>query len=143
MPVPYKPDDYPAYFAPRTPLSMRVQNSLKMMTGSDDITFEEFVGLKLSAKALMAERVLPDLLAAAAEDDDPDTQKAVEILSAWDRTFSSDNRAGVLFEEWAKLFAGPRMSGQEGFAIPWSAEDPINTPAGLKDPQAGVELLRS
>ncbi|MEZ6002214.1 acylase [Hyphomonas sp.] len=142
LPVPYKPDDYPAYFAPRTPLSMRAQNSLKMMTGADDITFDEFVELKLSAEALMADRVLPDLLAAAAADEDPDMQKAVETLSAWDRTFSADNRAGVLFEEWAKLFAGPRMSGQDGFAVAWSAEDPINTPSGLKDPASGVELLR-
>ena len=26
--------------------------------------------------------------------------------------------------------------------MPWSAEDPINTPSGLKDPEAAVELLR-
>ncbi|MEO1965295.1 acylase [Hyphomonas sp.] len=142
LPVPYKPEDYPSYFAPRTPLSMRAQNSLKMMTEHDDISFDEFVDLKLSAQALMADRVLPDLIAAASGDDNPDMQEAVELLSGWDRTFSSDNRAGVLFEEWAKLFAGPRMSGQEGFAIPWSDDDPINTPTGLRDPEGAVDLLR-
>ncbi|WP_375209823.1 acylase [Hyphomonas jannaschiana] len=142
LPVPYKPEDYPSYFAPRTPLSMRAQNSLKMMTEHDNISFDEFVDLKLSAQALMADRVLPDLLAAASGDDNPDMQEAVELLSGWDRTFSSDNRAGVLFEEWAKLFAGPRMSGQEGFAIPWSDDDPINTPTGLRDPEGAVDLLR-
>ena len=142
LPAPYNPEDYPSYFAPRIPLSMRAQNSLKMMTENDDISFDEFVALKLSAEALMADRVLPDLLVAASEDESPDMQKAVEILSGWDRTFSSDNRAGVLFEAWAKLFAGPRMSGQDGFAIPWSADDPINTPTGLKDPEGAVDLLR-
>ncbi|KCZ87235.1 acylase [Hyphomonas jannaschiana] len=142
LPVPYKPEDYPSYFAPRTPLSMRAQNSLKMMTEHDNISFDEFVDLKLSAQALMADRVLPDLLAAASGDDNPDMQEAVELLSGWDRTFSSDNRAGVLFEEWAKLFAGARMSGQEGFAIPWSDDDPINTPSGLRDPEGAVDLLR-
>ena len=90
----------------------------------------------------MADRVLPDLLTAASEDDDPDMEKAVEVLTNWDRTFSADNRGGVLFEEWAKLFAGPRMSGLDGFAVPWSADEPINTPSGLKDPQAAVEQLR-
>ncbi|OZB15263.1 MAG: acylase [Hyphomonas sp. 34-62-18] len=141
-PVAYKPEDFPPYLAPRTPLSMRAQESIQMMVDAEDLTLDDLVELKLSADALMADRVLPDLLGAAANDPDPDMQAAVEVLSDWDRTFSSDNRAGVLFEEWAKLFAGPRMTGQAGFAVPWSAEDPINTPSGLKDPAAAVEQLR-
>ena len=142
LPVAYKPEDFPPYFAPRTPLSMRAQNSLQMMTKAKDLTLDDFVDLKLSSRALMADRVLPDLLAEASKDTDPDMQKAVQILTDWDRTFSMDNRAGVLFEEWGKLFAGPRMTGVDGFAVPWSADDPINTPSGLKDPKAAVELLR-
>jgi len=141
-PVAYKPEDFPPYLAPRTPLSMRAQESVRMMVEAENLTLEELVELKLSANALMADRVLPDLLVAAANDPDPDMQAAVQILSDWDRTFSSDNRAGVLFEEWAKLFTGPRMTGQAGFAVPWSADDPINTPSGLKDPAAAVEQLR-
>ncbi len=141
-PVAYKPEDFPPYLAPRTPLSMRAQESIQMMVDAESLTLEELVALKLSADALMADRVLPDLLAAAANDPDPDMQAAIEVLSDWDRTFSSDNRAGVLFEEWAKLFAGPRMTGQAGFAVPWAAEDPINTPSGLKDTAAAVEQLR-
>lgn len=141
-PVAYKPEDFPPYLAPRTPLSMRAQESIQMMVHAEDLTLDDLVELKLSADALMADRVLPDLLAAVANDPDSDMQAAVEVLSDWDRTFSSDNRAGVLFEEWAKLFAGPRMTGQAGFAVPWSAEDPINTPSGLKDPAAAVEQLR-
>ena len=142
LPVAYKPEDFPPYFAPRTPLSMRAQNSLQMMTKAKDLTLDDFVDLKLSSRALMADRVLPDLLAEASKNTDPDMQKAVQILTDWDRTFSMDNRAGVLFEEWGKLFAGPRMTGVDGFAVPWSADDPINTPSGLKDPKAAVELLR-
>lgn len=142
-PVAYKPEDYPAYFAPRTPLSMRAQESIRMMTEAENLTLEDLVTLKLSANALMADRVLPDLLAAAAADPDPDMQAAVKVLSEWDRTFSSENRGGILFEEWGKLFAGPRMTGQSGFAVPWSADDPINTPSGLKDPAASVEQLRT
>jgi len=142
LPVAYKPEDFPPYFAPRTPLSMRAQNSLQMMTEADDLTLDDFVKLKLSSRALMADRVLPDLLAEASKDSDPDMQKAVQVLSDWDRTFSTENRGGVLFEEWAKLFAGPRMTGLDGFAVPWSADDPIHTPSGLKDPAASVDLLR-
>ena len=113
-----------------------------MMAENDDITLEQFVDLKLSANALMADRVLPDLLAAAENDPNPDMQAAVKVLGDWDRTFSRENRGGILFEEWAKLFAGPRMTGQAGFAVPWSADDPINTPFGIKDPAASVEMLR-
>lgn len=142
LPVPYKPEDFPSYFAPRTPLSMRAQDSLTMMTEAEDITLDDFVELKLAQNALMADRVLPDLLAAAASDPDPDMQAAVKLLSDWDRTFSKENRAGVLFEAWGKLFSGPRMTGQDGFAIPWSADAPITTPSGLKDPEAAVEMLR-
>ena len=142
LPVTYKPEDFPPYFAPRTPLSMRAQDSLTMMTEAEDITLDDFVALKLAKNALMADRVLPDLLAAAADDPDPDMKKAVKVLSEWDRTFSKENRGGVLFEAWGKLFSGPRMTGQGGFAVPWSAEDPISTPSGLKDPEAAVEMLR-
>ncbi len=142
LPVAYKPEDFPPYFAPRTPLSMRAQDSLQMMTEAKDLTLDDFVKLKLSSRALMADRVLPDLLAEASKDSDPDMQKAVQVLSDWDRTFSRENRGGVLFEEWAKLFSGPRMTGLDGFAVPWSADDPIHTPSGLKDPAASVDLLR-
>jgi len=142
LPVAYKPEDFPPYFAPRTPLSMRAQDSLQMMTEAKDLTLDDFVKLKLSSRALMADRVLPDLLAEASRDSDPDMQKAVQVLSDWDRTFSRENRGGVLFEEWAKLFSGPRMTGLDGFAVPWSADDPIHTPSGLKDPAASVDLLR-
>jgi acyl-homoserine lactone acylase PvdQ len=142
LPVAYKPEDFPPYFAPRTPLSMRAQDSLQMMTEAKDLTLDDFVKLKLSSRALMADRVLPDLLAEASKDSDPDMQKAVQVLTDWDRTFSRENRGGVLFEEWAKLFAGPRMTGLDGFAVPWSADDPIHTPSGLKDPVASVDLLR-
>lgn len=141
-PVAYKPEDFPPYLAPRTPLSMRAQESIRMMVEAENLTLEDFVALKLSADALMADRVLPDLIAAASSDPNPDMQAAIEVLSGWDRTFSSDNRAGVLFEEWAKLFSGPRMTGQASFAVPWSADDPIATPSGLKDPAAAVEQLR-
>jgi acyl-homoserine lactone acylase PvdQ len=34
------------------------------------------------------------------------------------------------------------MTGLDGFAVPWSADDPIHTPSGLKDPVASVDLLR-
>ena len=142
LPVAYKPEDYPAYFADRTPLTMRAQRSLQMMVENDGISFDDFIRLKLDDHALMADRVLPDLLAAASEDEDPDMQAAVELLKSWDRSFSKENTGAVLFEAWAKKFAGARMGGQGGFAVKWDPADPINTPSGIADADAAVELLR-
>jgi len=137
-----KPQDYPAYIATREPLSMRAQNSVKMMAEGGKISFEKFIELKLSSHALMADRVLPDLLAAAKSDPDPEVQAAVTLLGGWNRSYDADNRAGLLFEEWAKLFAGPTFNRQTNYAVAWSAADPIATPRGIKDAPAAVDMLK-
>lgn len=142
-PVTLKPDDFPKYLAPRTPESFRAQNSIRMMAENDKLTLERFKDLKLSTRALMADRVLPDLIPAALKDKDPEVQAAARLLGAWDRNYTADNRAGLLFEEWAKLFAGPTFAGQGGYAIPWTEQRPISTPYGIKDPVAAVEQLRT
>ena len=90
---------------------MRSQNALKMIAENDKITFEKFRELKLSTRSLLADRTLPDLLAAAKADATPDMQAAVKLLSEWDHIYSTDNRAGLLFEEWARLFAGNGFGG--------------------------------
>lgn len=144
-PVTAKAEDYPAYFAPKGPESLRAQESVRMMAESDGLTLERFKELKKSAHALMADRVFPDLLPAALADADPDVRKAAQVLAAWDRSFKADSRGALLFEEWAELFTGGiRRFGDSkaAYAVPWSAAEPISTPRGLKDPAAAVELLR-
>ncbi|MBY0495425.1 MAG: penicillin acylase family protein [Cyanobacteria bacterium] len=140
-PTPIKAGDYPAYIAPRGPESFRAQNSLKMMAENEKITFEKFVQLKLSTRSLLADRTLPDLIAAAKDNPAPDLQAAVKLLSDWDRNYSSNNRAGLLFEEWARLFAGPNFGGQANYAVAFDAAKPTSTPTGIKDPAAAVKML--
>ena len=141
-PPSYSPDDYPAYVAPRGPMSLRAQQSVKMMAENDSVSFDKFIELKLSDYALMTERVLDDLLAAAASSTDPDIQAATALLGSWDRRYTVDNRAGLLFEEWAALFADGNFAGQENYAERWSLEKPLTTPTGLKNPVAAVEMLK-
>jgi acyl-homoserine lactone acylase PvdQ len=141
-PTPIKASDYPAYIAPQGPESMRAQNALKMIAENDRITFEQFRELKQSTRSLLADRTLPDLIAAAKDDPDPDMQAAVKLLSDWDHNYTKDNRAGLLFEEWGRLFAGPRFVDVSNYAVPFSADNAISTPYGVKDPAAAVELLR-
>jgi len=141
-PTPIKASDYPPYLAPQGPESMRAQNALKMIAENEKITFEKFVELKLSTRSLLADRTLPDLIAAAKADRNPDMQSAVKLLSEWDHLYSKDNRAGLLFEEWARLFAGPGFGGVTNYAVPFDGAQATSTPSGIKDPAAAVDMLR-
>ncbi len=141
-PTPIKASDYPSYIAPQGPESMRAQNALKMIAENEKITFERFVQLKLSTRSLLADRTLPDLIAAAKADTNADMQAAVKLLSEWDRVYSKDNRAGLLFEEWARLFAGQGFGGQANYAVPFDGAKATSTPSGVRDPAAAVDMLR-
>jgi len=142
-PTPIRASDYPPYLAPvNAPESMRAQNALKMIAENEKISFETFRSLKLSTRSLLADRTLPDLITAAKRDPDPDMQAAVKLLTAWDHTYSKDNQAGLLFEEWALLFAGPRFGNTANYAVPFSADKAISTPYGVKDPAAAVQMLK-
>ena len=142
-PTPIKASDYPPYIAPQGPESMRAQNALKMIAENEQLTFEKFVELKLSTRSLLADRTLPDLLAAAMSDTSADMQAAVKLLAEWDHIYSKDNRAGLLFEEWARLFAGNGFNGVANYAVPFDGTKATSTPSGIKDPAAAVAMLRT
>jgi acyl-homoserine-lactone acylase len=141
-PTTIKASDYPPYMAPQGPESMRAQNALKMIAEHEKITFEKFVELKLSTRSLLADRTLPDLIAAAKADHNADMQAAVKLLSEWDHVYSKDTRAGLLFEEWARLFAGPGFTGVSNYAVRFDGAQATSTPSGIKDPAAAVDMLR-
>lgn len=141
-PTEVNPDDYPPYLAPLTVESMRAQNSLSMMAENSNLTLEKMMELKLSTRSLLADRTLPDLLAAAKADRSADMQAAVALLGAWDHVYSAGNRAGLLFEEWAKLFAGPWFTDVANYKVPFDPGNATTTPAGIKDPAAAVKMLR-
>ena len=121
---------------------MRSQNALKMIAENEKITFEKLIELKLSTRSLLADRTLPDLIAAAKADSSADVQAAVKLLSEWDHIYSADNRAGLLFEEWARLFAGNGFGGQANWKVPFDGANATSTPTGIKDPAAAVKMLR-
>lgn len=143
----YKPEDYPAYVAPTGPLSLRAQNSVQMMVDEEKVSLEEMVALKLSAYATAADRVLPDLVEAAAGDPDPEVQEAIELLQNWDRVFDQDARGALLFEEFmrpftAKPFAFP-FAGQQNYAVPWSPEAALTSPTGIANKPAALDMLKA
>ncbi len=137
-----KPADWPAHIVNQSSMSLRAQRSVKLLAGTDKLSFDDFVARKLNTTALMAERMIPALLDAVGGSNDPDLVQARSLLSAWDRKYEADSRAALLFETWAKLFAGNTLNGQGNFATGWSLDDPIETPRGLKDPARAVAMLK-
>jgi acyl-homoserine-lactone acylase len=136
-----KPADFPAYMAPLTGVTMRSQQSVKLLMSKPKLSYDDFVDLKFTNHALLADRMLPGLLAAAASSDDPNVKDAVAVLKNWDHVFNPESKGALLFEMWASKFMGRNFMSEANFARPFSLTDPLETPAGLKDPVAAVKML--
>jgi acyl-homoserine-lactone acylase len=91
----------------------------------------------------MADRVMDDLIAAASSDPDPEVQQAVQLFKAWNRQSDADSKAALLFETWAAKFAGPTFSNDANYKVRWSADAPITTPTGIKDPAQALTMLKA
>lgn len=137
------PAKFPAYVAEEGPMSLRAQTSVLSLAGSGRLSFEDFEQRKRSVHSLAAERLLPELLALAKGSQDPDIVQAAQVLAGWDRAFEADSRGALLFEEWAHLFAGDyKYVSQKGYRDPWTLDDPLATPRGLKDPALALQQLK-
>lgn len=135
--------DYPAYMANKGPMSLRAQQSSHLMADPAKITFDDFVVRKLTNHVLMTDRVLDELLAAAAQSADPEVMEAAAVLKAWDRTVDADAKGALLFEAWARKFAGPTYNSDANYRVRWDPAKPIDTPVGLKDPTQAVAMLKA
>jgi acyl-homoserine-lactone acylase len=142
LPSPIKHADYPPYVAAPGPLSLRSQQSVRLLDQPGKISFDDFVARKLSTHTLMADRVLPDLIPAAEADPDPEVRAAAALLKAWDRRTVADSRAALLFETWANRFAPGNFTSQANYRVKWSAERPVDTPYGIAEPDKAVQLLK-
>ena len=136
------PKSYPAYVAPVGPMSQRAQMSVKLISRTPKISFDDFMARKVTTTSLMAERMLPELLKAAAGSNDADVQAAATLLKDWDRRFEPDSRAALLFETWAGIFSPKNFTDQSNYAVKWTPDDPLETPRGLKDPIDAVAMLK-
>jgi len=140
-PAALDPAKFPAYISPVIPMSFRSQQAVQLLLSQAKIGFEDFVRLKLTTRSLLADRILPDLLAAAANSSSADVQAAAAILKSWNHEYETTSRGALLFETWALKFQGAGFASMSNFAVPWSLGDPIETPRGLKDPAAAARML--
>jgi acyl-homoserine-lactone acylase len=88
---------------------------------------------------LLADRMLPDLLAEARRRGDGDARRAADVLEQWDRSAEATSRGAVLFQRWAMTWL--RAGGPRAFARPWRLDSALTTPAGLADPAVAVAAL--
>jgi acyl-homoserine-lactone acylase len=105
------------------------------------LSFAEMIEKKFSTRAELADRILPDLLAAAEKYGTPQAKQAAAVLAQWDRQTEANSKGAVLFYAWARQFMGPTLASQTGFATPYSLASPMTTPAGLKDPAKAAQQL--
>jgi acyl-homoserine-lactone acylase len=134
-----------AYISPQF-MDMRAQNGAGILLGllksGKKLTFEDVLSGKESTHMLLADRVLPDLLAAARRD--PDALKAAAALAAWDGNADAKSQGAVLFEAWWNLVSNdPLMllakkdntinfySPHPKFLVDWDPLKPLDTPRGL------------
>lgn len=140
-PATLDPAQYPPYIAPSN-ISFRAERSIRMLTEDRKLTFEKFMEYKHSTRAELADRILPDLLAAVDEHGSGMERQAAATLKRWDRQTEAASRGAVLFYAWATRFMGPQLGSQSNFAVPYSLSDPLTTPRGLKDSREAVRQLR-
>jgi acyl-homoserine-lactone acylase len=131
---------YPAFVAPtgETLPQMRVLRSLRMITEDPKISYEQLLAKKHSTRMELADKVLPDLLAAAKGDTD-----AARVLEKWDRHADADSRGGVLFQ----MFVDRYFAGRGGIAsklrVKYDPARPLDSAYGLADPASALTALAS
>ena len=129
---------YPAYVAPTGEAlpQMRTLRSLRMITEDAKIGYEELLAKKHSTRMELADRILPDLLAAAGNTD------AGRVLAAWDRHADVDSRGAVLFQLFVDRYfsaAGGAMDAK--LRVKYDPERPLDSAHGLADSAGAAAAL--
>ncbi|OFY00931.1 MAG: 7-beta-(4-carbaxybutanamido)cephalosporanic acid acylase [Bacteroidetes bacterium GWC2_40_22] len=132
-PAVLKPGDFPPYMAP-VRMELRPQRAVNLIKDHEKLSFGDMVDIKLNTGMESADRFLDDLLKAAEGSSDKRVTDAAAVLKKWDRKTDPESRGAVLFAEW--------WDNRGNLAeIPWSNEEPVSTPRGIKDPGKAVEIL--
>ncbi|WP_461534024.1 penicillin acylase family protein [Sinomicrobium sp.] len=150
--------DFPSNF-PKARLRLRSQLSLQLIGGDDKLSLEEVVKRKHSMRAILGDRVKPDLVKAVrATNPTGEVLDAIDMIDKWDNTVARESRGGILFQQWWKRYvrlvrgtkkeipgtpesAGYNAPAEKLFTQPWTPSDPTNTPYGLASKDLAVEAF--
>ena len=140
-PMSIDPADYLPYVAPTEPsLGARAQRSIRLLSESGKITFENLRDMKLSTHSEMADRFVDDLVAAARQHGSATAKEAAEILATWDRQGERDSDGTLLFLRFYQA-AGNSFGNIGGYAVDRDPTQPLTTPRGFADPARAAVLL--
>jgi acyl-homoserine-lactone acylase len=134
------PAKFPSYLE-HHPLALRPQMALQMLESRDKFTVDNVREMKFNTHVLLADRVLPDLLAAGKSVDaasSADLQHGLDVLARWDRQVAADSVGAVLFMRFWDTY---RAAVPQPFAKPWSDQQPASTPSGIADVVAALKAL--
>ncbi len=136
------PAKYPAYISSAWPY-FRSDRGLRMLSEDGKLSFDMLLTKKLSTRAEAADRLLPDLLAAVDQYGTPRAKEAATVLKAWDRQTEADSKGALLFWDWANRFGMPAAgpAAVRNYAVPYTMDKPLTTPAGIKYPKAAAMML--
>jgi acyl-homoserine-lactone acylase len=132
------PSKYPPYVAPngRAMPTMRTLRSLRMITEDPKISYEQLIAKKHSTRMELADRVVPDLVQAAAG------TEAAQVLAAWDRQTDGDSRGAVLFQTFVDRYFSAANGGMaDKLKVRYDPQRPLESAYGLADPQAAAHAL--
>lgn len=142
------PASFPAWLSPQR-MEPRAQHGATFLKSKEKFTLDDVAAGRESVRLTLAERVLPDLIAAARASADPELREAADVLAAWDQTAEAESRGGALFERWCERYlatAEAPRSAVFGFDFPafkeeWSPTKPLTTPMGLAHPETALSAL--
>jgi acyl-homoserine-lactone acylase len=147
------PANYPAYICTNF-MEFRPIHGALFAASQQKFTAPQILSGKMSTRMLLADRVVPDLIAAAQASNDPLAKSAAAVLSAWDHTADETSVGSALFEAWWNLVITAVNAGQlpadtsdnayyshPQFRIPWDHNNPTTTPVGLADPTSLLPYL--
>lgn len=135
-----KATDFPADTAPQA-MPFRPQNSASMLVNDPSISWDELMTYRQSTRAVVADRIMDDLVAAAEGSADQDIRDAIAVLTAWDHEMLPESKGAVLFMMWALEVGYRDIHFGNLFSEKWSPDNPLATPDGFADPAEAVAAL--
>ncbi len=132
------PTAYPSYLAPAVAPNLREQRGIELIESTPKFSLESLATVKHDTHALLADRVLPDLIGIAQLSGLPNALRAANVLSAWDKRTLADSKGAALFQAWAQAYQG---AGGIQFTQPASFSAPYTSPQGLADPEMAIGVL--
>jgi acyl-homoserine-lactone acylase len=141
-------DEYPSWIAP-VKMTLRPQHGATFLTSKPRFSANQILAGKESTYMFLADRILPDLIAAANASSDATAKQAAAVLAAWDRTADANSVGGPLFESWYNAYVADPSTPHDAvfgnnypvFRVEWTLDQPLTTPQGLADPAAAVPFL--